>query len=77
MRIFYATSMSIGSPFGPVRPPRKCPACGAIVPVSELKHCPVCHAELSKPADPGAAVVEAMQDVLGGIAGPHVRDRRR
>jgi hypothetical protein len=47
------------------------------VPLDALRRCPTCQADLSKAADPGSALVEAMQDVLGGIAGPHVRDRRK
>ena len=64
--------------FGPNQPrPRLCHACGAALPLKELSKCPVCGAELLKAQDLGTAVVEGMQDVLGGIAGPHVRDRKK
>jgi hypothetical protein len=62
-----------------IQSPRTCPHCGAAVPSSAglRKDCPVCHADLSAPGDPGKAVVEGMLDVLGGITGSPFTGEKR
>lgn len=63
--------------FGPNAPKvgRTCPSCHLAVPVASLSRCPACKAELSKPGNPGEALIEAMTDVLHDPLGKKRGDR--